>query len=121
MPIFGRRAPQPPPPSQSAGPPPEDLVRLFLRGQNLEQVGRTDEAAVLYEQAVSARFDAAGPYDRLIHVYRMRSAHAEVIRVASAALDAVRSHDAKRLWYEQQREAAEVLLRAQPDATGAEF
>ncbi|HVE93244.1 MAG TPA: hypothetical protein VNE62_13235 [Actinomycetota bacterium] len=119
MPLFGRRgAPKEPEPQ---GPPPEDLVRLYLRGQNLEQVRRTDEAVALYEQGVAARFDAAGPYDRLIHVYRTRSAHADVVRVASAALEFVRSHDAKRDWYETVRREAEVLLARRPDPSGAEF
>jgi hypothetical protein len=45
---------------------------LYLRGQNLEQILQTDEAIPLYEEAVAARFDAAGPYDRLIAIYHER-------------------------------------------------
>ncbi|HYR62512.1 MAG TPA: hypothetical protein VET24_07765 [Actinomycetota bacterium] len=82
--------------------PTDQLVRDFLRGQNLEQLGRTDEAAGLYEKAVEAGFDAAGPYDRLIWIYQGRKAHREVIRVAEAAMRNVRTYPAKQHWYEQQ-------------------
>ena len=63
-------------------PQPDKLVQLYLRAQNLEQMRRIDEAIVFYEQAVAAHFDAAGPYDRLIAIYRGRDEHAEVKRVA---------------------------------------
>ena len=45
-----------------------DLVKEFLRGQNLEQLGRVDEAIDLYEHSISAGFDSPGPYDRLIEM-----------------------------------------------------
>ena len=83
-----------------------DLVRSFLRGQNLEQVGRVDEAVGLYEEAVAGRFDSSGPYDRLIVIYSNQARHAEVVRVAEAALVAVHTHEEKRAWYEQMRAAA---------------
>jgi hypothetical protein len=127
MPILfrRRRPPEPEPklpvPRAQDSPSPADLVALYLRAQNLEQVLRTDEAIQLYEQAVSARFDAAGPYDRLIAIYRARDAHAEVVRVATAALETVRTHDAKRDWYAQMRDEAEEAAKAQPDKRGAEF
>ena len=82
--------------------PADELVRDFLRGQNLEQLGRIDEAVGFYERAVGAGFDAAGPYDRLIWIYQQRRAHAEVIRVAEASLRSVRTYPAKRQWYEEQ-------------------
>src|SRR2546429_8064047 len=78
-----------------------DLVRDFLRGQNLEQLGRTDEAIDLYERAVAASFDAAGPYDRLIWIYQNRTAHRDVIRVAQASIRNVRTYPAKTHWYEE--------------------
>jgi hypothetical protein len=103
------------------GPEPEELVRLYLRAQNLEQMHRFDEAIPLYEQAVTARFDAAGPYDRLIAIYRARNALTDVVRVAEAALTSVRTFDDKRTWYESMRSGAEGALADQPDERGAEF
>lgn len=97
-----------------AGPPPEDLVRDFLRGQNLEQLGRPDEAVACYERAVEASFDAAGPYDRLIWIYQVRGLHREVIRVAEASLRAVRTYPAKREWYERQIAISREALRSAP-------
>ena len=101
--------------------PPQELVRLFLRGQNLEQVRRVDEAAQMYEEAVASGFDAAGPYDRLIAIYSGRGAHAEVKRVAAAALENVRTFDEKREFYERLRREAEDALSSRPDPTGPEF
>ena len=95
-----------------------DIVGLYLRAQNLEQVERTDEAVVLYEQAVAARFDAAGPYDRLIAIYTEREAFADVERVAQAATVAVRTFDSKRTWYES---VAASARDAAVDRRGAEF
>ncbi|MGH2734402.1 MAG: hypothetical protein ACRDKZ_02385 [Actinomycetota bacterium] len=87
-----------------------DLVNKYLRAQNLEQVGRDDEAVGLYEAAVAQHFDSAGPYDRLIAIYANRAAHKEVVRVAQAALGSVKTYDDKRAWYEAQRREA---LKAQ--------
>ena len=83
-----------------------DLVNTFLRGQNLEQLGRTEEAIALYEQAVTHGFDASGPYDRLISLYSNQARHKEVERVCSAAIEHVHTHTQKREWYEQMRVAA---------------
>ena len=83
-----------------------EAVAWFLRGQNLEQLGRTDEAVELYEKAVDAAFDSPGPYDRLIQVYSHQARHREVIRVAEAALAAVHTHRDKRNWYDRMRAAA---------------
>jgi tetratricopeptide (TPR) repeat protein len=94
--------------------PADELVRDFLRGQNLEQLGRVDEAIEHYERAVGSEFDAAGPYDRLIWIYQQRRAHREVIRVAEASLRAVRTYPAKRQWYEQQISEAKAALGAPP-------
>jgi hypothetical protein len=93
-----------------------DLVNRFLRGQNLEQVARTDEAVELYETILAARFDSVGPYDRLIEIYSNRAAHREVVRVADAALEAVQTYPEKRRWYEQMREAAEKAASSVPKA-----
>ncbi len=87
-----------------------NAVRGFLRGQNLEQVGRVDDAVRLYEAAIADGFDSSGPYDRLIFIYSDRALHLDVIRVAEAALASVRTYDAKRAWYEQMRAEA---LKAQ--------
>ena len=83
-----------------------DLVKAFLRAQNLEQLGRTDEAIELYEEAVAHRFDSSGPYDRLISLYSNRALHRDVERIAAAALDHDHTHEQKRQWYEQMRQAA---------------
>ena len=83
-----------------------DLVKAFLRAQNLEQLGRTDEAIELYEEAVEHRFDSTGPYDRLISLYSNRALHRDVERIAAAALEHVHTHEQKRQWYEQMRQAA---------------
>jgi len=98
-------------------PTPDEIVRQYLRAQNLEQVGRTDEAVAIYESAVEARFDAAGPYDRLIAIYAGREQHADVSRVAAAALENVRTFDDKKAWYEARRDAA----ASAGDKRGAEF
>jgi hypothetical protein len=83
-----------------------ELVRDFLRGQNLEQVGRVDEAIELYESAVAAGFDSSGPYDRLIALYSHRAMHADVVRITETALANVHTHTSKKEWYETMREAA---------------
>ncbi|GAC1366547.1 MAG: hypothetical protein NVSMB32_10970 [Actinomycetota bacterium] len=105
-------SPQRPP--EPAPAPADELVREFLHGQNLEQIGRVDEAIPLYERALGAAFDAAGPYDRLIFIYQQRQDHRAVIRVAEASLRAVRTYDAKRMWYTQQLEAARKALGSPP-------
>lgn len=109
-----------PGPAEDA-PPPEDLVRDYLRGQNLEQVGRTEDAVLHYERAVQYGFDAAGPYERLIAIYRAKEAHGEVVRVAEAALAHVRTYPDRRDWYEGMRQGATEALASQPDPTGPEF
>ena len=95
--------------------PPDELVRLYLRGQNMEQMLRTDEAIPLYEEAVAATFDAAGPYDRLIAIYSEREQMDDVARIAAAAVTNVRTFDDKRAWYESMRD------NASGDRRGAEF
>jgi hypothetical protein len=94
--------------------PADELVRDFLRGQNLEQVGRTDEAVDRYERAVAASFDAAGPYDRLIWIYQSRKAHRDVIRVAEASIRNVRTYPAKKQWYEDQITSARAAQGSSP-------
>jgi hypothetical protein len=96
-------------------------VKLYLRAQNLEQMRDVDDAVILYERAVSAKFDAAGPYDRLIAIYGARDAHGDVLRVAEAALASVRTHKEKREWYENVRAGAREAQATQRDARGAEF
>lgn len=87
-----------------------ELVKHFLRGQNLEQLGRVTEAITLYESAVEERFDSAGPYDRLISLYADQARHADVVRVAEAALAHVHTYPDKKGWYEVMRAEA---LKAQ--------
>lgn len=94
---------------------PDEMVKLFLRGQNLEQVGKTDEAIGLYEDVLSAKFDSAGPYDRLIWIYQQRKMHKEVIRVAQASLRTVRTYPEKKSWYQQQIEEARKAMASTPE------
>ena len=94
-----------------------DVVKAFLRAQNLEQLGRIDEAISLYEDAIEARFDAIGPYDRLIALYSNRAAHTEVVRVADAALEFVHTAEDKREWYRSMRAAAHKASTTVPAAT----
>lgn len=97
-----------------------EVVRRFLRGQNLEQLGRIDEAIELYEVALSERFDATGPYDRLIGIYSHQARHVDVARVAESALAHVQTHEEKQAWYREMRdrarEAAAEVPRAAPKA-----
>ena len=93
-----------------------DLVKSFLRAQNLEQLGRTDEAIELYEDVVGHGFDATGPYDRLISLYSNQAQHKEVQRIAEAALAHVHTHEQKREWYGEMKEAAAEADRKVPKA-----
>ena len=93
-----------------------DLVKDYLRAQNLEQLGRTEEAVALYEKAVTERFDSTGPYDRLISLYSNEARHREVERVATAALTNVHTYEQKREWYVQMRDAAREAVRDVPPA-----
>lgn len=92
----------------------DNLVVMFLRGQNLEQVGRVEEAISLYEDAVSSRFDAAGPYDRLIFIYQQSRMHADVIRVAEESIRSVRTYPQKLDWYRAQIVEAKKSLDSPP-------
>lgn len=94
-----------------------DLVRHYLRGQNLEQLGRIDEAIEVYEVAVAGRFDSAGPYDRLIHLYGAQARHTEVIRIAERALGSVQTYEDKRAWYAKVRSDAVTAAEKVPPAT----
>ncbi|MDQ3877105.1 MAG: hypothetical protein M3290_01965 [Actinomycetota bacterium] len=93
-----------------------EAVTAFLRGQNLEQLGRTDEAVELYESVLAASFDSSGPYDRLIAIYSDRDDHGSVERVAELALAAVRTHKQKLEWYEQVRDGARAAAKRVPKA-----
>ncbi|MDP9224943.1 MAG: hypothetical protein M3P18_14085 [Actinomycetota bacterium] len=99
---------------------PIDLVKCFLKGQNLEQLGKAEAATAQYEIAVEAGFDATGPYDRLIALYSHRAQHNDVIRVARAALEHVHTYEDKREWYRRMeaeaRRAAARVPRAIPKA-----
>lgn len=93
-----------------------DLVKHFLRAQNLEQLGRLDEAIALYEEAVDAGFDSTGPYDRLIALHSDRALHSDVVRVADAALSNVKTHEGKRDWYARMKAEAEKASVKVPPA-----
>lgn len=82
------------------------MVEDYLRAQNLEQLGRVEEALELYEDVVARGFDSMGPYDRLIHLYGHRAAHGDVVRVAESALANVRTYEDKRKWYVTMRASA---------------
>lgn len=93
-----------------------EAVTAFLRGQNLEQLGRVDEAVDLYEAIVAAAFDSSGPYDRLIAIYSDRDDHAGVERVSTLAIANVKTHDQKTAWYEQMRAGARAAAERVPKA-----
>lgn len=95
----------------------KDLVKNYLRGQNLEQLGRVEEAIVMYETAVEAGFDSTGPYDRLISLYGDRARHRDVVRVAEAAIAHVHTYSDKKGWYERMRAAALDAQAKVPRAT----
>lgn len=92
------------------------MVRSFLRAQNLEQLGRTEEAVELYEQVVAGSFDSSGPYDRLIALYAHGSRHPDVVRVAEAAIRNVRTYEEKRAWYVRMKGEAEKAASDVPRA-----
>lgn len=94
-----------------------ELVKRFLRAQNLEQVGRAEEAVALYEEVVEAGFDSTGPYERLVTIYSHRGLHRDVIRVADLALENVQTHTEKRAWYERMRAEAERAASKVPQAS----
>jgi tetratricopeptide (TPR) repeat protein len=93
-----------------------EVVKRFLRAQNLEQLGRIEEAIELYEIAVAEAFDSTGPYDRLIGIYSHRANHSDVMRVAESALANVQTHEEKRGWYREMREHAERASASVPRA-----
>lgn len=93
-----------------------DIVKGFLRAQNLEQLGRLDEAIPLYEAAVAASFDSTGPYDRLISLYAEQARHRDVVRIADLAITNVRTHEDKRSWYQRMRTDAGRAADAVPPA-----
>jgi len=93
-----------------------ELVKRFLKAQNLEQVGRLDEAVTLYESIVEARFDSSGPYDRLIALYDHRVQHRDVVRIAEAALAHVQTYDDKRAFYAKARADALKAIGRLPQA-----
>jgi len=93
-----------------------DVVKSFQRAQNLEQLGRLDEAIELYEQAVAARFDTIGPYDRLIALYSQRAQHADVMRIVDSALEHVHTYEDKKEWYRNIRAEAERAATRVPQA-----
>jgi tetratricopeptide (TPR) repeat protein len=94
-----------------------ELVKGFLKAQNFEQVGRIEEAIVLYEAAIEQAFDASGPYDRLIALYSHRAQHADVVRIAERAIENVHTYEDKIAWYEQMRAAAIKARTKVPKAT----
>lgn len=93
-----------------------ELVKSFLRAQNLEQVGRVAEAAELYETVIADAFDSVGPYDRLIDIYSNQALHRDVVRVVDMALRHVQTYEAKRASYQQIKQAAEAAAARVPKA-----
>ena len=87
-----------------------DLVKDFLRAQNLEQLGRIEEAIGLYESVIDGGFDSSGPYDRLVTIYADAARHQDVVRVAESAIATVLTYPDKMAWYERMRSDA---LKAQ--------
>jgi hypothetical protein len=95
---------------------PVDLVKHYLRGQNLEQLGRVEEAIESYETAVEGGFDSPGPYDRLIALYGDEALHGDVVRVVDAALANVHTYPDKRTWYERVKREAGRAVSGVPKA-----
>ena len=93
-----------------------ELVKRFLKAQNLEQVGKIEEAVDLYESIVEARFDSSGPYDRLIALYGHQARHRDVMRIAEAALTHVQTYEDKRTFYERTRVDALKAIGRLPQA-----
>jgi hypothetical protein len=93
-----------------------EQVKAFLRGQNMEQLSRIEEAIALYEAVISEGFDAVGPYDRLIALYSARAQHSEVIRVADLAIAQVHTYDDKKDWYRTMAAQAEKARTSVPTA-----
>ena len=94
-----------------------EQVKAFLRGQNLEQLARIDEAIALYESVIADGFDSIGPYDRLVALYSSRAQHADVVRVCDAALAQVHTYEDKKNWYRSIREQADKARSDVPSAT----
>ncbi len=90
------------------------MVKHYLKGQNLEQLGRIDDAISQYEMAVAGRFDSTGPYERLISLYAGLARHKDVMRIADAALNNVRTYSEKKHWYATMHKEAEKRLGASP-------
>jgi tetratricopeptide (TPR) repeat protein len=80
-----------------------ELVKRFLKAQNLEHVGNIDGAIELYESIIDERFDSSGPYDRLLAIYKHRSRWPEMARVAETALAQVKTYEDKKAFYERAR------------------
>lgn len=95
---------------------PIEAVKIFLKAQNLEQLGRIDEARDLYEAVVAESFDSIGPYDRLISLYSNEARHRDVVRIAELAIAHVHTYDQKRRWYEEMKAAAEKASTDVPHA-----
>jgi tetratricopeptide (TPR) repeat protein len=95
---------------------PVDQVKTFLKAQNLEQLGRIDEALELYERLIDGAFDAVGPYDRLISIYSDRAQHRDVTRVAASAIVNVHTYQQKKEWYAEMQAAAERAASNVPPA-----
>ena len=93
-----------------------ELVKTFLKAQNLEQLGRIDDSIELYELTIAEKFDSSGPYDRLIALYSNQARHQDVERVTEAAIANVHTHEQKKEWYEQMRDAAVKANEAVPRA-----
>jgi tetratricopeptide (TPR) repeat protein len=87
----------------SVAPDNVELVKRFLKAQNLEHAGNIDEAIELYESIIDERFDSSGPYDRLLAIYKHRSRWREMARVAETALAQVKTYEDKKAFYERAR------------------
>lgn len=64
-----------------------DAVTKNSRAKELEKEGRVDEAILLYEENVTARFDGSHPYERLAIIYTKRKQYNDAIRVLHIAID----------------------------------
>lgn len=63
----------------------ERIASRNLRGQDLDKVGKTQEAIKLYELNVANGADTPFPYDRLAIIYRKQKRLDEEVRILQRA------------------------------------
>lgn len=80
---------------KSSSLPRDSAVWRNIRGMELEDAGKTDEAIRLYEMNVSDHDIGSHPYERLRIIYTKRRDYADAIRVCQVASIALRGQPKK--------------------------